>query len=83
MENIEKAKSFLRERLKIVKRDTPCIILIDNKQVKLASGKSAWKNIGSARAALTSAMSYGGIKYPSIVRKELEKEKIVVFKTIS
>lgn len=82
MEEINKAKEFL-QNLERVKESTPCIILIGGEQVKLPSGKSAWKSIGAARSALTNALfNHGGrSRYPSIIRKELEKEGFIEFKT--
>lgn len=78
METINKAKEFLSS-LQDVKKELPCVILIQGKQVKLPSGKTAWKSKGAARSALTNAL-YSKVKYPAMVRKELEDEGFLEFK---
>lgn len=66
----------------------PCIILYNGSVLKVPSGKSAWRNKGDAKRALTNALSgrlsYNEKKqiqdeYQGSVSDYLEKENIVQF----
>ena len=80
MGGIEIAKEFLNS-LPDVKKDTPCVIIIQDKQIKLPSGKSAWKSKGAARSAFTNALgNVIGVRHPAMTRQVLEDEGFVKFK---
>lgn len=81
MDEMTEAKKYL-SGFKEVKDELPCVILIQGKQVRLPSGKTAWKSKGAARSAFTNCL-YSIVKYPALVRKELEKEGFVEFKVFS
>ena len=82
-------ENFLDERLLPVLTDKPAVILYKGEQVKLPSGKSAWKNKGAARIALTQALTfhystdkemYKLYRRPSDLRKDMEQKGIITIK---
>lgn len=80
----------LERRLKPVLDKVPAVILYNGKQVKLPSGKSAWRDKGAARIALTQALSFHYtddaelievFKRPANLRQYLEDQGIIEIKT--
>lgn len=46
------------DSLERTEKSTPCVIMYKGEQLKMPSGKTAWRNAGDARKALANAVFY-------------------------
>lgn len=82
MEGLERARELVKDLSTITEKE-PCIILVQGKQVKLLSGKMAWRSVAAARSAFSNFLAcylYGNKVDVKTIREELEKEGLIEFK---